>query len=370
VEKIRGQQSTRFAGTVGLVAFVWLILTGSATAQAGARLYPSPLQAQVQVGATVRLEVVVEDIEGLWAGDVRVQFDPALVQIEDADPNTPGVQVADGTLLTPDFKVKNEVDNVTGLAWYAVSQRNPAEPVNGSGTFTSITFRGVAPGTSLLNFAYQKLVDRDGVQIPVTVEAGQITVQPQGVSAGHTPAATSTATIAPPTATLQPSTQPSPITVGVARATETPVSVESPGQAPSATSPPAQVLATDTVVVPTSAATLSAQETPQPTASPPVAPTSTIQPQAVGTASGEPIRATGSATPIVQAMGPSQEGSATAGVTSPEETPLLATLPPPTATVATSPISPPVVDAVSPATVLGGALLLGVIAWLLWRRGS
>ena len=136
-----------------------------------------PSSSDVDVDDTITVDVRIEDVTDLYGVDVRLSFDPTLLEVQDADGNpTNGVQIQGGSFPAPNFVVKNEADNSAGTIWYAVSQMNPTEPVSGSGVAASITLKGLVEGTSSIAFTYQKIVERDGDPIPATTQDGQITV--------------------------------------------------------------------------------------------------------------------------------------------------------------------------------------------------
>jgi hypothetical protein len=139
-----------------------------------------PSESAVDVDDTVTVDIQIKDVTDLYGVDVRLSFDPTLLEVQDADGNpTNGVQIQGGSFPAPDFVVKNEADNSAGTIWYAVSQMSPTEPVSGSGIAASVTLKGLAGGTSSVAFTYQKIVERDGEQIPATTQDGQITVTSQ-----------------------------------------------------------------------------------------------------------------------------------------------------------------------------------------------
>ena len=48
---------------------------------------------------TIPVEVRVNDVTDLYAVDVKVAFDPSVLEVVDADPAKPGIQVQDGGFL-------------------------------------------------------------------------------------------------------------------------------------------------------------------------------------------------------------------------------------------------------------------------------
>lgn len=140
---------------------------------------------EVSAGQTASLPVTVADVQDLYGVEIHLQFDPAVVQVADADANTDGVQVAAGGFLAADFVAQNRADNQAGTIDYAATQINPSEPKRGSGTLLTIQFQGVGAGrTSELEVIDQILSTLDGEIIPATVVSGEIRVNGSATSAG------------------------------------------------------------------------------------------------------------------------------------------------------------------------------------------
>jgi hypothetical protein len=137
----------------------------------------SPREPQVGEDSTASLEVQLENVENLYGFDIRLSFDPNVVEVVDADPDVDVIQVQHGNLLNLDFVVRNGADNAEGTVWYAITQMNPSEPVSGSGVAFTVTFRGKEAGaTSPLRITHGQLVTRSGEEIPTTTEDGEIVV--------------------------------------------------------------------------------------------------------------------------------------------------------------------------------------------------
>lgn len=125
-----------------------------------------PARGSFGEGAQVQVEIRIVDVQDLYGADVKLAFDPTLLQVVDADPSTPGVQVTPrNDLLSPDFILKNEADNQAGTVWYAVTQLNPSPPVSGTGALFSFAFLVVGSGTANVALE-QQLATRTGEIIP------------------------------------------------------------------------------------------------------------------------------------------------------------------------------------------------------------
>ncbi len=168
--------------TFGCVALLALLLAlptppvcTAAEPEAVIRFEPAALE--VGQGLTGALAVRVEGVQELYGYDIRLAFDPAVVQVADADETMAGVQVRPEELLATDVVARNAADNTAGQVWVALSQANPSPEVSGSGTAFTVTFIGGArEAQSTLTVAYARLATRDGREIPVRCEAGEIRV--------------------------------------------------------------------------------------------------------------------------------------------------------------------------------------------------
>jgi len=150
----------------------------------GARMVLTAEKTVLDVGDTVTVTVYLTDVRNLYAAELNVQFDPAVLQVVDADPirscNPPRptcVQIGVGNFpVSPDdlaagtgFVAKNEADNQTGRIVYAVGRLNPAPAVDGEGVLARITFQAIGSGRS--NLALDGILsDREAASIPFTPE--------------------------------------------------------------------------------------------------------------------------------------------------------------------------------------------------------
>lgn len=121
----------------------------------------------VQPGDRVEVPVEIRDVADLYAVDIEIQFDPDVVQVEDANPSKKGVQPALGTFLEAGLALYNIVDNDAGVVQFAMTQVNPAEAKSGSGVVLILYFTGIAEGESTLTVSRLDLATRSGEAIPV-----------------------------------------------------------------------------------------------------------------------------------------------------------------------------------------------------------
>jgi LysM repeat protein len=166
----------------------------------------NPPSQSVDVDQTVTVEIKVESVTDLYGVDVRLTFDAAKLEAQDADGNAAnGVQVAPGSFLDPaqGFLAQNVVDNSTGQVQYVFALMAPATAQSGTGVLASITFKAKAQGNALITLDSVTLSSDQAQPIAKTLVNGSVTVLPTGA-----PTATPTPTGTPgagPTATPLPS---------------------------------------------------------------------------------------------------------------------------------------------------------------------
>lgn len=192
---------------------------------------PAPADGQVAVGQTLDVGIEVVDALELYGIDVALSFDPAVVEVVDADPAMEGIQVAMGTFLDPGFAIMNVVDNTSGTVHFATTQLNPSEAKSGSGIVVVVKLRGKQAGAvSPLTITSSEAAKRTGEEIPTQSGSGQVRVVAE---VGQAPTATSIPTQAVSTLTPAP-TEPA-ATAPAATATPAPTA----GSAAAVTTAPA-----------------------------------------------------------------------------------------------------------------------------------
>lgn len=235
-------------------------------AQEEALVRLEPVELLVGEGTTAAVEVWVEDVEELYGLDIRLSFDPSVVEVVDADEGTDGLQIQPGELLNLDFVLRNTADNEAGSAWFALTQVNPSEAASGEGIAFSVTFRGKEAGTSSsISITYAKLVEPTGAEIAAATKDGEVSV----VAPEEAP---EEPTVAP---TRQPAlSTPTPTEAPEATATEAPSGTDptatpttEPTSEPTSEGPTSEPTAEPTTANGTSTPTGSATATPKETRS-------------------------------------------------------------------------------------------------------
>jgi hypothetical protein len=151
-----------------------------------ARVMVSPSFSSMNAGSTTIIDLRLEDVTRLYRVKVTFRFDPTVLQVEDAMPEQPGVQIAPGAFPDPTLAVVsvNTADNTGGQIDYQVELAPPAAPANGQGLLVRITFKALAVGNSDLRFTSVQLNDPEGRPLNVIPVGGAIVI---GRSATGTP---------------------------------------------------------------------------------------------------------------------------------------------------------------------------------------
>lgn len=170
------------------------------TVQGPTMVRVEPFVVNLAVGKTHLVQVWLDNVERLHSIELHISFESRYVHIEDADPDTEGVQIGAGVIPMPAQVVRNEVDNDAGLIVYYVAQA-PGSPVSGSGMVASFTVRALAEGGSPLRFSVVALRDTEGRPLPVPEQVDGLVIIGTGGSVPE-PTAMVTAPVPPlPTST-------------------------------------------------------------------------------------------------------------------------------------------------------------------------
>jgi len=230
----------RWIGLALMVIALCFLPIGQGLAQSTTAII-SPSSREVDVGATTTVDIRIQNVTGLYGGEVHLTFDPAVLEVVDADTGAGGVQIQPGTFLQADFVAQNVVDQAAGKIDFAISQRPPNEAVSGSGVFATVTFQGKASGTSAISFVNTILSTQGAEAISHSTQNGSVVVS--GVTATPTETLVPTDT---PTPTDEPAPTDTPTPTDAPAATDTPTPTNTPTPKPTAT-PSGNILGNHTV---------------------------------------------------------------------------------------------------------------------------
>ena len=172
-----------------------------------ALLSVEPSRVTVGRNGVVDTGLWIQNVLHLYGIELHLAFDPQIVQVMDADPERPGVQIGIGAGLReqPHFVATNQVDNAAGTIDFVAALLSPAPALNGNAELAVVTWRGTNAGESAVQYTGAVLADPDGRPIAVTTQDGR--VQVLEATATPTPPVTETPTSVPsPTSTPRPPT--------------------------------------------------------------------------------------------------------------------------------------------------------------------
>lgn len=173
--KVRGLRA--LLATVVALSFV-LVAAPPALAQ-GTQVIVYPASQSIALGGMATVEIRVQNVTNLYGVDLRLSFDKTKLEVQDANPTAPGIQVAPGGFLDPfqGFLQNNTADNTAGTVQYVYTLVGSTAPAaTGTGTLISIQFKGIAAGTGNISFTATTLVNSSAAPITHTTTGGSITV--------------------------------------------------------------------------------------------------------------------------------------------------------------------------------------------------
>ncbi len=137
---------------------------------------------ETRPGSRIEVPVQIENVQDLYGIDIEIKFDPEVIRIDDADPETEGTQPALGTFLDAGLTLFNTVDNDAGVIRFVMSQMNPSEPKSGEGNILVLYVQGLAEGESALEITILELATRAGEAIAAESVDGEVIVSEAAAS--------------------------------------------------------------------------------------------------------------------------------------------------------------------------------------------
>jgi hypothetical protein len=112
---------------------------------------------------TLVVDVIAAEVTDLYGVEFRLNYDPAVLSILDAQPDQEGSQIEPGTMLPVEqgFVVLNAVDQTAGTVTFAMTLLNPAPAVSGQGSLGRVTFNILQDVPSTINVTQADLVSAD-----------------------------------------------------------------------------------------------------------------------------------------------------------------------------------------------------------------
>ena len=138
-----------------------------------------PQALSVKVGETKTVAVVVENVSDLFSIPMLLQFNPAVISIEDVQHAVSEGQ--HGGFLsggTQEIAIVKSLNAEKGQAIISATRQPNTQGVSGSGTLLGIVIKGIAPGSSNLTITQQNAKDSQQRPIPLVTNEATVQVQP------------------------------------------------------------------------------------------------------------------------------------------------------------------------------------------------
>jgi general secretion pathway protein D len=149
------------------------VAPGAAPAATNApRLFFQPSTLTLQAGQQATLALAVENIEDLFSVPLMLQYNPAVISIED---------IQHGGFLSggnqQEIAIVQRVDKEHGQAIISATRQPNTAGVSGSGTLMGIVVKALAPGATSLSIV--QVNAKNSQQKPIPVVTGEATLQVQ-----------------------------------------------------------------------------------------------------------------------------------------------------------------------------------------------
>ena len=171
---------------LGLVTLVAVALAQNDQAEVWVSVSMNEVQADDEFVATIH----IQNAAGVYGSSIKLAFDPQVLSVV---PQAEGaVEPGDFFAGQPELTLRNGVDSANGLIEYALTLRQPAEPVSGDGVLGTIRLHALAESPVAIQVTEAQLLapqfeEVNGQQIASSVEAIPVAIQPMVVEANTAP---------------------------------------------------------------------------------------------------------------------------------------------------------------------------------------
>jgi general secretion pathway protein D len=133
----------------------------------------------LKVGETKTVAVVVENVNDLFSIPMLLQYNPAVISIEEFQhAMTEGQHGGFLSGGTQEIAIVSNVNKEKGQAVISATRQPNTLGVSGSGTLLGIVIKGIAPGSSNLSIVQQNAKDSQQRPIPLVTSEATVQVQP------------------------------------------------------------------------------------------------------------------------------------------------------------------------------------------------
>jgi general secretion pathway protein D len=133
----------------------------------------------LKVGETKTVAVVVENVSDLFSIPMLLQYNPAVISIEEfqhaVSEGQHGGFLSGGT---QEIAIVSNINKEKGQAVISATRQPNTAGVSGSGTLLAIVIKGIAPGSSNLSIVQQNAKDSQQRPIPLVTSEATVQVQP------------------------------------------------------------------------------------------------------------------------------------------------------------------------------------------------
>lgn len=119
---------------------------------------------EIPAGQIFDVEVKISELPPVYGVEAELSYDPAFLEIMDADEKKPGVQIEPGNFLdiTQGFSVQNLADSRHGLIQYMMTLLNPAPPSSREAILFKMRLKALQKGTAKIVLKKAKFGNQEG----------------------------------------------------------------------------------------------------------------------------------------------------------------------------------------------------------------
>lgn len=183
--------------SISCVALATGLMSPFLATAAPARLRLDTNTTSVVAGQEFQVDVHAET-PTIYGAEMRLGFDPNVLEVVDVDAATGGTQVTPGSFLPvrQGFVLRNSADNQKGVVTFAVTLLRPASAVQGEGSLATVRFRARRAGVAEIGLTEGLFGTEKGEAIAPVLEGRTVNIREAGVVAAALAAPAAAAAVA------------------------------------------------------------------------------------------------------------------------------------------------------------------------------
>ena len=135
-------------------------------------VYVNPENSTYDLNEMFTIDVIVANVSGLYGADIRLSWDPTILEYVSHTMKIPVESFPGGILHEQVLSVKDDVDTTAGTYWLSQASMDPAPAFSGTGIAFTMTFKVIKLSACTLDITRVDLSNKPGSALEKTIKDG------------------------------------------------------------------------------------------------------------------------------------------------------------------------------------------------------